>query len=77
MCDIYAASEEPIEGINSEILLEATKKHGQRFTHYIGDVNDMADEILQMVQPNDLVLTLGAGNIVGVGEELLSLLKKH
>jgi UDP-N-acetylmuramate-alanine ligase len=34
----------------------------------------MAEEVLGMVRENDLVLTLGAGNIVRVGEDLLTLL---
>ncbi len=74
MCDIYAASEEPIEGVNSESLLQATRKHGQRYTHYIGEVDTMAEELLPLLQQGDLVLTLGAGNIVGVGEDLLEIL---
>jgi UDP-N-acetylmuramate--alanine ligase len=76
MCDIYAASESPIEGVTSEVLLDATRKHGQRYTHYIADVNTMAKELLPLLQEGDLVLTLGAGNIVRVGEELLELLKE-
>jgi len=74
MCDIYAASESPIEGVTSEVLLEATRKHGQRDTHYIADVNIMAKELMPLLEEGDLVLTLGAGNIVQVGEVLLELL---
>ena len=74
MSDIYAASEAPMEGVTSELLLEATRKHGQRYTHYMGDVATMAKELLPMLEEGDLVLTLGAGNIVRVGEELIDLL---
>ncbi|PHR30507.1 MAG: UDP-N-acetylmuramate--L-alanine ligase [Desulfotalea sp.] len=77
MCDIYAASESPIEGVTSEGLLEATRQHGQRYTHYMADVDNMAKELLPMLQDGDLVLTLGAGNIVRVGEEVLRLLEKQ
>ncbi|MFT5699687.1 MAG: UDP-N-acetylmuramate--alanine ligase [Desulforhopalus sp.] len=77
MCDIYAASEIPIEGVTSEILLEATRKHGQRYTHYMGDVTTMAQELRPMLHEGDLVLTLGAGNIVRVGEELIDLLAEQ
>jgi UDP-N-acetylmuramate--alanine ligase len=76
MSDIYAASEEPIPGVTGESLLEATRIHGQRHTRFIGDVNTMAEQLLPMLQSGDLVLTLGAGNIVKVGEELLGLLQK-
>jgi UDP-N-acetylmuramate--alanine ligase len=74
LTDIYAASEEPIAGVTGEALLEQIKQHGQRYTHYIASVETMAEEVLGMVRENDLVLTLGAGNIVRVGEDLLTLL---
>jgi UDP-N-acetylmuramate-alanine ligase len=35
----------------------------------------MAGEVLSLLEEGDLVLTLGAGNIVGVGEQLLDLLR--
>jgi UDP-N-acetylmuramate--alanine ligase len=76
MSDIYPASEEPIPGVTGESLLEATKIHGQRYTRYIGELDKMAEELQPMLQAGDLVLTLGAGNIVRVGEELLLLLQK-
>jgi UDP-N-acetylmuramate--alanine ligase len=74
LTDIYAASEEPIEGVTSESLLAAIEQHGQRYVQYISSVETMAQEVLSMVGENDLVLTLGAGNIVRVGEELVALL---
>ncbi|TKB06255.1 UDP-N-acetylmuramate--L-alanine ligase [Desulforhopalus sp. IMCC35007] len=74
MCDIYAASEAPIEGVSSETLLEATRQHGQRYAHYLADVGAMARNLLPIIKEGDLVLSLGAGNIVRVGEELLELL---
>ncbi len=77
MTEVYAASEEPIEGTNSRILLEEIKRHGQRNTQYIPGVEEMASAIIPHLQENDLVLTLGAGNIVRVGENLLSLLAER
>ena len=77
LTDIYAASEEPIPEVTSEILLEATRKHGQRHTRYIGELGEIAEELLPMLQEGDMVLTLGAGNIVKAGEELLLLLQKE
>lgn len=74
LTDIYAASEEPIEGVSSESLLTAAKLHGQRYTHYIAEVDVMAEEVVGMLKEGDLVLTLGAGSIYKVGEEILELL---
>ncbi len=76
LTDIYAASEEPIEGVSSESLLSAITQHGQRHTQYIPSVESMAEEVLPMIGENDLVLTLGAGNIVRVGEQLIKLLDR-
>ena len=75
LTEIYAASEQPIEGVSGERLLKEIKRHGQRHTHFVGDVREMAGEVLPLLLKGDLVLTLGAGNIVGVGEQLLDMLK--
>jgi len=75
MTDIYAASEEPLEGVSGRCLLDAVKKHGQKETIYMERVGEMAAELIPYLQQGDLVLTLGAGNIVTVGEELLGILK--
>lgn len=76
MTDIYAASEEPMEGISTKCLLAEIVRHGQKHTLHIPEVETMAEEVLGMVQENDLVLTLGAGNIVRVGEKLVELLEQ-
>ena len=75
LTEIYAASETPLEGVSGESLLKAIKLHGQRHTHFIPDVREMARDVLPLLEEGDLVLTLGAGNIVGVGEQLLDLLQ--
>lgn len=77
MTDIYAASEEPIEGIDSLVLLEEIRKHGQRNTFHVAEVQNIAREIRDKLEPGDLVLTLGAGNIVRAGEDLLALLAEE
>jgi len=74
MTDIYAASEQPIAGVTSESLLAAIKQHGQRHTHYHGEISSLSAYLAENVQEGDLVLTLGAGNIVLVGEQLLDAL---
>ena len=76
LTDIYPAGEKPIEGVNSESLQEAIKQHGQRQTHFIGNLVQNPAELLPLLQPGDLLLTLGAGNIVRCGEEVLSLLRQ-
>ena len=77
LTDIYAASEEPIEGVNSEQLMNRIQQHGQRHTTYIADLNEIAEQVRPMLRPGDLVLSLGAGSIVKAAEDLLSLLSRE
>ena len=74
MTEIYAASERPIEGVSGASLLAEIERHGQKQAHFVAGVEEMAAAVLPMLKENDLVLTLGAGNIVKAGEELLELL---
>ncbi|HEX7998310.1 MAG TPA: UDP-N-acetylmuramate--L-alanine ligase [Pyrinomonadaceae bacterium] len=75
--DIYAASEEPIENVTAGVLTEAIKSYGHKNAHYIGPL-DAAPEILrQQVREGDLVVTLGAGTITRVGDQLLALLREQ
>ncbi|MGD9949338.1 MAG: UDP-N-acetylmuramate--L-alanine ligase [Desulfobulbus sp.] len=76
LTDIYPAGEKPIEGVSSELLQEAIRQHGQRQTHFITQLIQKPETLLPLLQPGDLLLTLGAGNIVRCGEELLTLLQK-
>ena len=64
-----------MEGITGEALVEAVKQHGQREVHFVPEVADLPGSLMKMIRPDDLVLTLGAGNIVRAGEELLTLLR--
>lgn len=74
MTDIYAASEQPDEKISGEILLDEVKKHGQRKTKFASRVEGLAEALFPELREGDLVLTLGAGNIVLAGEDLVELL---
>jgi UDP-N-acetylmuramate--alanine ligase len=76
LTEIYPAGEQPITGVSSEHLLEAIRRHGQRQAHCIPQLVQQPRELLPLLQPGDLVLTLGAGNIVRVGEQLLQLLEQ-
>ena len=72
--DIYAASEEPLGGISSPALVEAIKRFGHRHVEYIGALGGASARLAELVEPGDLVLTLGAGNVWQAGDELLGLL---
>jgi UDP-N-acetylmuramate--alanine ligase len=74
LTEIYAASEQPIEGVSAAALLDSIKQHGQRQAHLVQEVGDVPDMALNLLEEGDVVLTLGAGNIWQTGEKLLSLL---
>lgn len=76
LTDIYAASEQPIEGVTSASLLEAIKQHGQRQAHHHANLATLPADLFDFIEPGDLVLTLGAGSIVQIGEQLLTLLEQ-
>lgn len=71
---IYAASEEPIEGVDSQTLGAGIKEHGHRDVSYAPDFTQALSMVTHKIQKDDIILTLGAGNIYTLGEELLELL---
>ena len=74
LSDIYPASEQPIEGVSSQWLQEGIRQHGQRHVQLVPELDDMAEAIKPLLKENDVVVTLGAGNISQVGEQLLKVL---
>jgi UDP-N-acetylmuramate--alanine ligase len=74
--DIYAASEQPIEGITAEILTENIKQYGHKNVQYIGDVESAAEKVMPFLQEGDLVITLGAGSITRLSDEIVEKLKQ-
>jgi UDP-N-acetylmuramate--alanine ligase len=69
--EIYAASEEKIEGITGSALAERIAKSGHKNVLFAPTKEALADTILQNASPGDLVITLGAGDIYKVGERLI------
>jgi UDP-N-acetylmuramate--alanine ligase len=73
--DIYAASEEPIEGVTAEVLTEKIKLFGHKNAHYAGDIEGAAEKVAAVLQEGDLVITLGAGSVTRLSEQILEKLK--
>ncbi len=69
--EIYAASEEKIEGISGSLLAERISKSGHKNVLFAPTKEDVVDTVLQIVSPGDLVITLGAGDLYKVGERLM------
>ena len=73
--DIYAASEAPIEGITAEVLTDNIRRYGHKNANYIGDVDSAAAKVASNLQAGDLVITLGAGSVTRLSDEILEKLR--
>ncbi len=73
--DVFPAREEPIPGVTGELVWESARKLGHKNAYYVPRIEEAASMLLKMVRPNDMVITLGAGDVHRVGTELLKLLK--
>jgi len=69
--DIYAASETPIEGISAEVLTENIRRFGHKNVSYIGTMETAAAIVCGELKEGDLVITLGAGSVTRLSEEIL------
>ena len=74
LTDIYAAGEDRIEGVEAKSLFEGIREYGHKDVVYIANKKEIADHLLRILKPGDVVITLGAGDIWQVSEELVNLL---
>jgi len=68
---IYSAGEDPIDGVTGEGLAQGIKEHGHKEVIFCPQEEEVLSTLLSVIRPGDLVITLGAGNIYGVGDRLL------
>ncbi len=69
---IYAASEKNMEDITSYKLYESIKKSGHKNVIYMSSIDDAVLYLKNILKKDDLLLTLGAGDVYKVGDMLLS-----
>lgn len=74
--DVYPAGEKPIEGAEGENLAQAVAEHGHRGVCYCSSVAQALEQVISDLQPEDMVLTLGAGTVGQAGDELLERLSR-
>lgn len=75
---IYAAAEPPIPGVDERLIVEAVKTHGRPglSVHHIPELSAVPEFLLSRVKPNDVLLTLGAGSITYLADEILKMGEK-
>ena len=67
---IYAAGEQPIEGVDAGWLCRGIKRHGHRDVILANNPDDALDTLMELTRPGDVVITLGAGDVYNIGDRL-------
>ncbi len=75
--DIYAASEMPIEGVTGEALARAIREKVNRDVRYVTSFEDAANSAVAIANDQDMILTLGAGNVSQLAPAILEKLNGH
>jgi UDP-N-acetylmuramate--alanine ligase len=73
--DIYAASEQPIEGITGEALAAAIRKKNGGRVMYASSMAEAVERLVEDARPGEMILTLGAGSVSQAGPMLLEALR--
>jgi UDP-N-acetylmuramate--alanine ligase len=60
---VYAAGEQPIEGVDAAALVSGLKMRGHRAAQVIDGPEALAKELAPLIQPDDMIICLGAGDI--------------
>jgi UDP-N-acetylmuramate--alanine ligase len=74
--DVYPAREEKIEGISGELIANTAKSFGHKNVVYVADKENIPSILKEIVKSDDIVITLGAGDIWKYGEKFIDEYKK-
>lgn len=72
LADIYAAREQNTVGVTSKDLYEAIRKTGKE-AYYFPSFEEIEKFLLKNCKKGDLLITMGAGNVVNIGNDLLKM----
>jgi len=73
---VYAAGEQPIEGVDAVALVSGLKMRGHRAAQEIAGADALATELARVIKPDDMVICLGAGDITKWAAGLADAIKK-
>ena len=73
--DIYPAREKPIHGITGAIIAEKAKLLGHKNVVFIPKKEDIVPHVQAIVQSGDMIITMGAGDIWKISEQLVKELR--
>jgi len=73
--EVYAAGEQPIATANGRAMCRAIRSRSQVEPVFVADISSLADDLEAVLEPGDVVVTLGAGSIGAIAHELPVALK--
>lgn len=74
--DVYAARESPVAGVTGKLVADAAAG-GRSLVYYVPERADLTGRVASLLEPGDVVITLGAGDVTRVGPELLQSLAER
>ena len=74
LLDVYSAGETIITGADGRALSRAIRMRGQVDPVFVDDWNDLAKILAGLVKPDDVIMTMGAGNVGHIATQLPTLL---
>ena len=75
--DVYPAREKPLDGVSGELITNITKKYGHKNVHYVPDKKDVPQKLAELKKEDDIIITMGAGDIWKYGEKFVELVKEQ
>jgi UDP-N-acetylmuramate--alanine ligase len=60
---VYPAGEEPIEGVDSNTLVEGLRAHGHRMVRAVDGIDDLCRNLRDLAAEGDMIICMGAGDI--------------
>jgi UDP-N-acetylmuramate--alanine ligase len=70
LLDVYPAGEEPLKGFESTDLKNGLLKYGHKNVSYLESKKSLIRETLKIINPNDIIICLGAGSITKIANTL-------
>ena len=76
--DIYSAGEPAIPGVTGELIWRAVvDAYPEQDVSYVARLDDTADRLIEVLRSGDLCLTLGAGDLTEVPDQVISMLARR
>ncbi|TDJ51397.1 MAG: UDP-N-acetylmuramate--L-alanine ligase [Nitrospina sp.] len=75
--DIFPAGEEPIRGVHAKGIVDGVRKFGHKNAEHLATHKETLKRLSRILEPGDVFMTLGAGNVWELGRDLLAKLPER